>query len=253
MLKIIDNHCHFEQLTDQEQQQALNDYCVIAVASDYQSSLQLLALKQANPNLLLCLGIHPEQLDNYNELLNVTALIENYHHQLVGIGEIGLPYFSLLKRPDSEREMLFQQGLSLFENFVQLASRFNLPVNLHCVGERTWDAIACLERNGITRALFHWFAGDVELVRAIKQRGWFISVSPEVITNIEYQQQVKMMPKALLCLESDGPWLYQNKRGLPSMMLATAQKLALLFGCSSSDIIQTSQHNAQKIWRLSQQ
>jgi len=58
------------------------------------------------------------------------------------------------------------------------------------------------------------------------------------------------MPKEILCLESDGPWLYQGRRGIPEIMIAAAQKIALLFNCSLSKILQTSQRNAHQIWRI---
>lgn len=250
MAKIIDNHCHFEQLTKREQKQALANYQVVGVASDYQSSLQLLALKKEYNDLSICLGIHPERINNYTDFLMVAELIETHCHQLVGIGEIGLPYFSLLKMSRAEQVRFSQQGLILFEKFVKLAAKLDQALNLHCVGDDTWQAISYLERYRIKNALFHWFAGSHELIAAIYEKGWFISVSPEVITNIKYQNQVKMIPKEILCLESDGPWLYQGQRGIPEMMIATAQKIALLFNCSLSEILQTSQRNAYQIWRI---
>lgn len=250
MTKIIDNHCHFEQLTIAEQQQALADYAVVAVASDLQSSLALLDLQQKNSDLYICLGIHPEHVTHYDEFPAVLALIEQYQHRLVGIGEIGLPYFSLRKLDKDLQRQLFQQGISVFEQFVQLAAKLNISVNLHCVGESTWQAIEILQRYSIKRALFHWFAGDSQLVHAIEQNGWCISVSPEIMNNVNYQHQVKTMPKEILCLESDGPWLYQGRRGVPMMMQTSAQQLAQLFNCSHDEIMITSQYNAQKLWQI---
>lgn len=251
MTKIIDNHCHFEQLTIAEQQRALADYTVVAVASDYQSSLTLLDLQQTYPDLNLCLGIHPEHFTHYDELPLVIDLIEKNPHKLVGIGEIGLPYFSLRKLDNTRQQKILQQGLAVFEQFVQLAAKLNMSVNLHCVGENTWLAIDILQRYQIKNALFHWFAGDSRLVHAIYQHGWCISVSPEVIHNVNYQATVKTMPKQILCLESDGPWLYQERRGCPTMMPSSAKQLAQLFACSTKEIITNSQHNAQRLWQLS--
>ncbi|RKS84620.1 TatD DNase family protein [Orbus hercynius] len=250
MMKMIDNHCHFEQLTTQEQQQALRDYTVVAVASDYQSSLQLLGLLSQYDDLHICLGIHPEKITHYAEFTLVAQLIEKHRHQLVGIGEIGLPYFSLSKMAADKQPEVFQQGLHLFEQFIQLAAKFDLTVNLHCVGESTWQAIACLDRYQIKRALFHWFAGDAQLVQAIYQRGWHISVSPDVMGNKRYQQQVQAMPISMLCLESDGPWPYQGKRGMPDMMRASAHQLTSLLNTTANDIIKISQINGQKLWHI---
>ncbi|WP_392558249.1 TatD family hydrolase [Orbus mooreae] len=251
MKKIIDNHCHFEQLTKAEQQRALADYTVVGVASDYQSCLALIDLQQCSEGLFICLGIHPEHFNHYHELPRVIELIEKHQHQLVGIGEIGLPYFSLCKMASDEHKHILQQGLVIFEQFVQLAAKLNLAVNLHCVGESTWQAIAILQRYQIKRALFHWFAGDSKLVHTIYENGWFISVSPQVNHDAVYQHTVKKMPKEILCLESDGPWCYQDMRGEPAMMKNSALQLAQLFECSTNDIIETSQRNGKALWQIS--
>lgn len=250
MLKIIDHHCHFEQLTQQEQHAALADFHVVGVASDYLSCCQLLALKQHSAQLDICLGIHPEHLDHYHDFPRVAELIKQHQSDIIGIGEIGLPYFSLVDMPALQRIEYFKRGLILFEQFIKLANQLGLPVNLHCVGDETWQAIECLNRYNIGRALFHWFAGSGDLMKAISDKGWFISVSPDVITNTDYQNAVKNIPKTCLCLESDGPWPYEGQRGVPNMMLAVADKLGSMFDCTAQDIITISQNNAQILWRI---
>lgn len=73
--------------------------------------------------------------------------------------------------------------------------------------------------NIIKRALFHRFEGDFDVLKDIVEEGYYISVSPEVIYNKKYGDFVNHVPLENMVLESDGPWEYDGKKGMPSMVM----------------------------------
>ncbi|TEA27730.1 TatD family hydrolase [Candidatus Schmidhempelia bombi] len=251
-MMLIDSHCHFEQLTSVEQQSAMQQFIVIGVASNLASAQTLLKLAKHYPNLKVCLGIHPEYPQNYSEFTLLKQLIYQQKSQIVGIGEIGLPYFTLRALNHAEKQMTIKKGLALFTQFIRLASELNLPVNLHCVANTAPIAINILNQYQIKYALFHWFEGQVTTVTQIIDNGWFISVSPDVLFNPNYQKFIHHVPLDIICLESDGPWPYQGKRGNPAMILDTAYFLAKLHDKTLTEILAISQQNSYRLWQLNQ-
>jgi TatD DNase family protein len=249
---LIDSHCHFEQLTPIEQQSAMQQFIVIGVASNLVSAQTLLQLAKHYPNLKVCLGIHPEYPQNYPEFTELKQLIYQQKSTIIGIGEIGLPYFNLRTLNNMEQQIAIKNGIALFTQFIMLASELNLPVNLHCVANTAQIAIKILNQYQIKRALFHWFEGQLTTLTQIIDNGWLISVSPDVLLNQDYQKFIRHVPLDIICLESDGPWRYNGKRGIPAMILDTAHFLAKLHHKTPAEILAISQQNCYQLWRLNQ-
>lgn len=247
---LIDSHCHFEQLTPTEQQIAMQQFMVIGVASNLTSAQSLLQLAKSYPNLKICLGIHPEYPENYSEFTELKQLIYQQKHHIIGIGEIGLPYFRLRSLHGQKKQILLKKAITLFTKFIALAHELNLPVNLHCVANTAPNAIKILKQYQINHALFHWFQGELRILRQIINNGWFISVSPDVLFNSSYQQFIRHVPLDIICLESDGPWNYNGKRGIPAMIVDTANYLAKLHQKTLAEILVISQKNCHQLWQL---
>ena len=241
----IDVHCHFDQLPAELREKEINENIVIGVAVDHKSGEELLEYKKIYPNLRVCLGIHPEYPEKYNDYDLVEKQIRENITQISAIGEIGLPYFNLLEIEDTEKRTdILKKSEVIFEKFLKLAAELDLPVNLHCIEDSAEYAINKLEKYKIKKALFHWFEGDLSALEKIKINGWNISVSPDVIHNKEYEKFVGNIPLEIITLESDGPWEYGGETGVPSMTEKTAEFLAKIYFKSKDEIMEISNNNA---------
>jgi TatD DNase family protein len=249
---IIDVHCHIDQLTIEEQERELTKHCVVGVAGNYQSGESLLLLQKQYPNnVKVCLGIHPEGPDSFHEYDIVEAQIRKNRDVIVGIGEIGLPFFNLSGKNAAERAILLKNAAEIFEKFVILAAELHLPVNLHCVEDTVSQGIAILKKYNIKKALFHWFEGDVQDLKEIVQHGWNISISPDLVCNTDYRLCITTVAadiREIFTLESDGPWEYGGKRGMPSMIEETASLLAEIFHMTKQEVFDVANRNAERLF-----
>jgi len=227
-MRKVDVHCHSDLYTDPELAAIFQDdaLMVVSAATGFNSGNRLLHLSKVYTNLKVCLGIHPEYPSAIPEFEKVADQIRKNLSNIVGIGEVGLPWYCLDKIPAPERERFQEKALECFKKFVKLASSCDLPLVLHAIEDTTAQALDVLEKQGIRRALFHWFEGRITDLERILSNGYFISVSPDAIHNVRYGDFTDHIPLDALMLESDGPWEYNGKRGIPSMIEDTAAFLA---------------------------
>ena len=246
----IDSHCHFDQLFPDEIEKAVSQNIVVAVATGYESGNKLLEYAGLYQNLKVCLGIHPEHIQNYDEYDLVEKQIKDNLDKISGIGEIGLPYFNLENLEESIKREILEKSKVIFGKFLSLAEQENLAVNLHCIEDSASYAIQELKKYNIKKALFHWFEGsDTDLKEIIKTK-WKISVSPDVLYNEKYRDFVSKIPLEIICLESDGPWEYNGMRGVPSMVEKSAKILSEIYQVSVFEILEISNKNSADLFSI---
>ncbi len=250
-----DIHCHADRLTEGEMEEAVKSKVVVgAVAMDMESARKILRLKERYPkNIRAFLGIHPEVEVAQVEAEEMLNLIEERRDSLDGIGEVGIPYFYMEDRSPEEREAIKRRGAELLERFVEAAARYDLPLNLHVVGDDVELALPILEKYGIRGVLFHWYEGRDEYLKRLVDAGHFISVSPEIVTNQHYFDFVRGIPLARLLLESDAPCPYGEERGVPTMIFQVAEKLAEHHGIERDDLLRIAGENTLKYLRTGEQ
>ncbi len=215
----------------------------MGAAVNYESSKKLLELKKIYPDLRIALGIHPEYPEIFSDYQAVEKLIQDNHSELSAVGEIGLPYFSLQDIAESEKSVLMTTATCLLEKFIVLGKRYNLPLILHAVFDTAPLALDLLEKHGIKKALFHWFEGDIKSLHRLIRNGYLVSVSPDVMYNQKYSEFVDNIPTECICLESDGPWEYEGRKGTPEMVEETAEYLGSRRGISKDKIYKISYEN----------
>jgi TatD DNase family protein len=133
----------------------------------------------------------------------------------VALGEVGLPWYSLVGQADAASLMV--QGRMRLDRLLAAAARYDLPVALHAPHGAAVGAFEALKRHGIERAVFHWHKAPAEVTRAIVDAGYLVSVGPEVV----YQERDRLLvydtDLESLLVESDGPWPYRGEfEGMPS-------------------------------------
>ncbi len=142
-----DAHCHFSLL-----KKAYDGFIIAAVSMDYQSSEETLSLR--SDKILAGVGIHPWNV-HLEELKRVESLINRADF----IGEVGLDY--RFAKADKEKQKEY------FTFFARKAYELNKLINVHALD--AWkDALNILLKEGVRRAIFHWYSGPEDLLKDIE-------------------------------------------------------------------------------------
>ncbi|UZE95580.1 TatD family hydrolase [Alkalimarinus alittae] len=145
-----------------------------------------------------CLGLHPCFLDAHTEgdVATLECLLEK-HKEIVAIGEIGLD----LSKPDLNRQLVF------FEQQVELANKFKLPVVMHSRKAHN-QIIEVLKRKPLVAGgLLHGFSGSLEQAVRFWEAGVYLGLGG-VITYERAQKTRKTfakLPLEAIILETDSP------------------------------------------------
>jgi len=174
---------------------------------------------QSEPRGLLRVLLKPIKLIKSRRCALAPLIDRSYAMQL---GEVGLPWYSLQDAPDAASRMA--DGKARLERLLALASRYDLPVVLHAPHGAAVMALDALRRRRIERAVFHWHKAPVDVTRQIVERGYCISVTPEVVYRERDRELVQRVPLDSLLVESDAPWKYAGEFAtLPSGPWLTAR------------------------------
>ena len=170
----------------------------------------------------------------------------------MGIGEIGLPWYSLegAADPDALRE----QGRARLDRLLDLAIRWNLPVALHAPHGAAADAFDALKRHGVERAVFHWHKAPAAVTRAIVDAGYLVSVTPDLVSRDRDRDLVTGVPLDALLVESDGPWEYggefEGVESGPWLASRVAEEVAKLKHLPVEDVMFQLSTNACRLFDL---
>lgn len=252
---LIDTHAH---LTDDKynlnRQDVINHLIdnkiekVFCVAYDKKSIKDVYELAKNNDNIYAILGVHPEEVNDYDE--ETISLLREYskHPKVIAIGEIGLDYHYENLDKNKQKEIFIKQ--------LQLANELNLPV---CIHNR--DSIKdCLEilkehKNLLNHGgVIHCFSESIETYKEIKKLGLKISfggiltfknsvVAPEVCKVADIED---------ILIETDSPYLtphpYRGYINEPKYTTFVAQKIAELKNLSYDTVVDITTQNALELF-----
>ena len=242
---VIDSHCHlhdpaFADLRETLRLSLTHDvWGTVAVGCDAETNTQTLAAAAAAPKAVwACLGFHPDRTRLTDEdLERVEEQIVEHHSHIVGIGEIGLPWYCLENAQDPGAIMA--RGRDRLGRLLELASRWDLPVALHAPHGAAAAALEALKRHRIERAVFHWHKAPAEVTHAIVDAGYFVSVTADVVSRERDREMVMDVPIDALLVESDGPWKYggefEGTDSGPWLASRVAEEVAKLKGLPVED------------------
>lgn len=250
---LFDSHIHLDQFRDGEIERILLSpqlSGVLAVATDLASCERLLALKHRYPKLHIAAGFHPEQpLPSEPEQLALLDWIAKNHANLTACGEVGLPHY--LKRENPSLD--YQPYINLFEQFIITAKRYDLPLNLHIVYEDTAIALELLNKHQIPKAQFHWFKASPPMLEKLLATPYFISLTPDILTNPKTRQVARQCPLERLLIETDAPWQHQDfeVQDIVGQLSTVIKMLSRLKQISIEQVRQQIIHNVNACYALS--
>jgi len=257
-MEFIDTHCHLNdekffadsyEVVKRAKNIGVNR--IINFGDTLKSSAQVVKLAEKFNGMYAGVGVHPEEIENFDENNSVEKIVElAANKKVVSIGEIGLDYY-WEKNPDVR---LAQQ--KIFVQQLDVARQLNLPV---CIHERDahGDALKILKSEGRgLRGVLHCFSGSLEMAREVWKLGWLIGVDgPLTFKNsAKLPEIVKSAPREMILLETDAPYLSpvpnRGKRNEPAYLVDVAKKLAELRGETLEDVAEYTTANACRLYGL---
>jgi TatD DNase family protein len=146
---------------------------------------------------------------------------------------------------------LIQKDLQwkVFGEILDLAVEYDKPVILHCrfSHKRTYEMV--VER-AIRRAVFHWYAGPLDLLDNILESGYFISATPALAYSPFHQQAIKKAPLERILLETDTPVIYQGKESRPRDVMISLEEVARLKELDPLIVAKQTTQNATHFFRI---
>lgn len=138
-------------------------------------------------------GIHPWKSDRWDSNLQ-NIIIENVQRKnCLAIGEIGL---DKVKGP----ELSIQ--IKCLKEQLQIAIKYRKPVIFHCV--RSWQELnEIVSESGIKEPLIWHGFNKAKLLKEVLQRGYFISLGKDLLSNESLQEEIKNTPLDRIFLETD--------------------------------------------------
>ena len=207
------------------------------------------------------LGIHPLYTPNAQEgdiavLRELLVEVQDDPH-LVAVGEIGLDFF--VPGLDAERQIWF------YEQQVQLAREFGLPVILH-VRKSSDRLLKTLRAKPVVGGIAHAFNGSLQQAQAFIDLGFKLGFGGAVTYDraLKLRELAATLPLESIVMETDAPdipphWLYTTAearaagqpqgRNSPAQLPRIAQEVAQLRGISADALAQASSNNARAVLR----
>lgn len=220
---LIDVHCHLDasaypdpDVVCQQSREA-GVAQVVAAGMGEVSNRRILDLHRQFPQQVwAALGLHPERLDaSWTELETVLEQIERHRGDLVAVGEIGLPHYTVLNQRMTESQVREHQAF--LEVLVKAAARSDLPVVLHAPHAMAAMALDVVLRHEPAGAVFHWHKSTPETTAAICAAVYLSPSPPKSVTGSATSNWCVTCPSTGCCSKAMalGPTMANLLAGAP--------------------------------------
>jgi len=138
---------------------------------------------------------------------------------------------------------------------LELARREDKPVSVH--SRYAWkDGFDLVKEAGVSKAVFHWYAGFSSVLREIIAEGYFISATPAGEYHDEHKRAIKEIPLENLLLETDSPVTYGREtryESRPSDIIRALGAVAQVKGLGRGVVAEQTTGNAVRLFGLTEQ
>lgn len=212
---------------------------------------QAIKLAEKYEEVYFAVGIHPYDIDMYNE-----EMMEKYvnHPKCIAIGECGLDYFRLPEDEDEKIENVKKQK-EVFISQIEFAKKVKKPLIIH-IREASNDSRQILidynakEVGGV----LHCYNASEHLL-PLSEHNFYFGIGG-VLTFKNAKKLVEVLPKIpkdKLLIETDAPYLtphpHRGERNEPFYTTFVAEKMAELLELSQEDIENLTTNNAKKLFK----
>ncbi len=253
---LVDTHCHLDlPVFDPDREAVLERARAVGVESFVLISFspafweRALALAEATPGMVVALGVHPNEADQFDRCVEQRLRTLARHPLVRAIGEIGLDYY--WKTVDPQRQQY------VFRRQLELARELELPVILH-QREAEQDLLTLLEGSAPPhRGVMHCFTGGPDLAHAFVALGFHLGIGGIVtFRNARpLRQALHVIPDERLLLETDSPYLapvpHRGQRNEPAFLRYVLATVAAERGKSEEEVAAQTTRNAHHLLHLS--
>lgn len=253
-MNLIDVHAHLtdekyvdlEEVLERAKETGIEK--IVCSAYNLSSSLAALGLSKKHDNIYANVGIHPENVDEFDDETYKQLKKLALEKRIVAIGEIGLDYHYTSENKDRQKEIFIKQ--------IELANAVKKPIVVHS-RDGMGDTLEILSKHRPGKeSLLHCYSGSLESAKILLNLGFSFSFGG-VLTfkNAKNVLEVaKVIPLDRILLETDCPFLspepFRGQRNEPKNVVYVADKLAQIKGCSIEEIAQATTENAKRLFCL---
>lgn len=241
---MIDTHCHiYKEYYDDIETiiKKMDNNIIIVSGTNYENNKEVLELCKKYNNVYGTLGIHPEEVDNYNEesLIFIEKHINN--NKIVAIGEIGLDYYYQTDNKEKQKE--------LFINQLGIAKKYNKPVVIH-TRDSIADTIEIIKNYKDLKKDIHCYSGSLESAKELIKLNCRLGIGGVLTFKNakKLQEVVENIDIEYLLLETDSPYLspepFRGKTNEPHNIIYVAKKIAEIKNITLEEVLAITTSNA---------
>ena len=249
----FDSHAHYnDEQFDTDRDELLHAMpsnsvsYILNCGTDLSSSLFSIDLAKKHPFIYAAVGIHPEDVNKNESLVEIKALAHN--EKVVAIGEIGLDYYW-----DTSTK---EKQLEYFKNQLHLANELNLPVIIHD-RDAHQDTLNTLKEISVNKkGVLHCYSGSVEMAREFLKLGYYLGFGgSSTFKNAKNVVEViKEVPNDKFLIETDAPYMtpvpFRGKRNNSMYLKYVVEKIAEIKDLTPQQIEELSETNAKRLFDI---
>lgn len=253
---IFESHAHYDDdAFDEDREELLMSLRehgidqVVNVGASLASCRITLELMGKYPFIYGAMGVHPSETAELDEENFAWLRQQCTADKVVAVGEIGLDYH--WKEPEPHVQKVW------FERQLMLARETGLPVIIHSrdAARDTLDMMQALHA-GETGGVIHCYSYTKEMAREYLQMDYYFGIGG-VITfqnSKKLKEAVEYIPLDRILLETDSPYLapepYRGRRNSSLNLPYVAQAVAEIKGVSYEEVVERTQENAMRLFRI---
>ena len=251
---MVDVHAHLtdQKFDDVEQVVSRAEECgvdkIICSAYSFLSSQQAIDLSKQFKQVYANVGVHPENVEEWDEKVLKNLEILSKNNKVVAIGEIGLDYYWRQDTKEKQKQIFVEQ--------INLANKLNLPIVVHS-RDAMGDTIEILKNNRPNKeSLLHCYSGSVESAKILMDLGFSFSFGGVVtFANAKTAVEVvKSLPMDKILLETDCPYLtpvpFRGKRNEPKNVVYVADMIARIKNVTIEEVAEKTTENAKRLFGI---
>lgn len=256
---IFESHAHYDDADfDTDREELLGSFAehgigtVINIGASVAGSEMTVELSERYSFVYGAVGVHPSEVEELTQegLARLRSLCG--HEKIVAVGEIGLDYHYPEPAVAVQKEW--------FERQLELAREVKLPVIIHSreAAKDTLDIMTAHRAEEIG-GVVHCFSYAKEMAKAYLDMDYYFGIGGVITFKNakKLKEAVQYIPMDKILLETDSPYLspepHRGERNSSLNLPYVAEAIAELKGISYEEVVECTERNARRLFRLTDQ
>lgn len=240
---MIDTHCHLDSYENLDSViNKMNGNKIIAAGVDLETSKQVIELVDKYPNVYGVIGLHPEEVEKYDDSFLKFIEVNLNNPKIVGIGEIGLDYHYTKENSEFQKQ--------IFKKQIELAKKYNKTVVVHS-RDALEDTLSILKSEARDlKIVLHCFGYSYESAKEFLKLNVMLGIGGVVTfkNGKKLKEVVKNVSIDKLLLETDSPYLspepFRGQINEPYNIVYIAEEIARIKKMKEEEVLDITYKNA---------